>query len=403
MQKTITFTHYIRQPSFKKSSYFLQHVRSLISSPNQYTHRRLQFAVASQSDQSKNEVDGSSFANKRTLYPAGKRQARVQLPALFITVSPDDILQSQSLRDDADAALAGGVTAVVLQDSSSGGAAELYEAAVLLKDLIRGRATLLINDRTDVVDASGADGALLSPNGLPTVVAKKMLQNGLALVGRSAPNAEIAVQAAADGCNFIVLQNSGTSPTSPPSTSDITAAQQQKSGRSVPIIAYLPSTTSQSEFSALVDSGIDGVCINLRDLSPLAGAITQQPHSTLAEAAASILSCISPSSDSDSDTASVGPPSSSSSSETIQVSSSLAAAGDQQQPLGPPKVTQLSQMLSAPREQVVAEERQALSDLLEFLQASCPDMEEVSLLQDALKQLDELFLLVVVGEFNSGK
>jgi Dynamin family len=30
-------------------------------------------------------------------------------------------------------------------------------------------------------------------------------------------------------------------------------------------------------------------------------------------------------------------------------------------------------------------------------------MEERSMLADALKQLDELFLLVVVGEFNSGK
>ena len=30
-------------------------------------------------------------------------------------------------------------------------------------------------------------------------------------------------------------------------------------------------------------------------------------------------------------------------------------------------------------------------------------MEELGLLDDALKQLDELFLLVVVGEFNSGK
>ena len=30
-------------------------------------------------------------------------------------------------------------------------------------------------------------------------------------------------------------------------------------------------------------------------------------------------------------------------------------------------------------------------------------MEELSLLKDAIKQLDELFLLVVVGEFNSGK
>lgn len=38
-----------------------------------------------------------------------------------------------------------------------------------------------------------------------------------------------------------------------------------------------------------------------------------------------------------------------------------------------------------------------------ILQEAAPEMEELSLLTDALKQLDELFLLVVVGEFNSGK
>ncbi len=32
-----------------------------------------------------------------------------------------------------------------------------------------------------------------------------------------------------------------------------------------------------------------------------------------------------------------------------------------------------------------------------------PSMEEAGLLADALKQLDEPFLVVVVGEFNSGK
>lgn len=38
-----------------------------------------------------------------------------------------------------------------------------------------------------------------------------------------------------------------------------------------------------------------------------------------------------------------------------------------------------------------------------MLQAACPAMQELALLRDALLQLDELFLVVVVGEFNSGK
>lgn len=38
-----------------------------------------------------------------------------------------------------------------------------------------------------------------------------------------------------------------------------------------------------------------------------------------------------------------------------------------------------------------------------ILQEATPELEELNLLVDAIKQLDELFLLVIVGEFNSGK
>lgn len=38
-----------------------------------------------------------------------------------------------------------------------------------------------------------------------------------------------------------------------------------------------------------------------------------------------------------------------------------------------------------------------------MLEEVSPQMSEISLLRDAIKQLDDLFLLVVVGEFNSGK
>lgn len=44
-----------------------------------------------------------------------------------------------------------------------------------------------------------------------------------------------------------------------------------------------------------------------------------------------------------------------------------------------------------------------LLQMLEVLEEATPQMAELSMLTDAIKQLDELFLLVVVGEFNSGK
>lgn len=48
---------------------------------------------------------------------------------------------------------------------SHAGGAELYEAALLLKEVLRGRAVLLIQDRTDIAGAAEADGVVLSSRG----------------------------------------------------------------------------------------------------------------------------------------------------------------------------------------------------------------------------------------------
>lgn len=52
----------------------------------------------------------------------------------------------------------------MLSEDDSGGSI-LYDAACHLRELLRGRAALLVVDRTDIVDAAEADGVLLSPRG----------------------------------------------------------------------------------------------------------------------------------------------------------------------------------------------------------------------------------------------
>ncbi|KAL6761719.1 hypothetical protein V8C86DRAFT_3023722 [Haematococcus lacustris] len=49
------------------------------------------------------------------------------------------------------------------------------------------------------------------------------------------------------------------------------------------------------------------------------------------------------------------------------------------------------------------DEKVTLAKAREFLEEVVPQLAELSLLRDAIRQLDEPFLLVVVGEFNSGK
>ena len=45
------------------------------------------------------------------------------------------------------------------------GGAGLYDAACRLKAMLRGRAALLVADRTDIADAAEADGVILTPTG----------------------------------------------------------------------------------------------------------------------------------------------------------------------------------------------------------------------------------------------
>ena len=63
----------------------------------------------------------------------------------------------------------------------------------------------------------------------------------------------------------------------------------------------------------------------------------------------------------------------------------------------------IADVLSTERERLIMRQKTFLQSLIDFLALATPSLEEVSLLRDSLKQLDELFLVVIVGEFNSGK
>lgn len=102
------------------------------------------------------------------VFPAGQKQARVDLPAIMVQVDAQSVLDSPDLLDSINAAITAGATAVVLGDSQAGAAA-LYEAAVRLKELLRDRAALLLVDRTDIATAVSAEGVVLSESGKDTL------------------------------------------------------------------------------------------------------------------------------------------------------------------------------------------------------------------------------------------
>jgi len=63
----------------------------------------------------------------------------------------------------------------------------------------------------------------------------------------------------------------------------------------------------------------------------------------------------------------------------------------------------LKRVLTDTERQLVADERSALTDLRTALTELDATSEDLQSLRDSVEQLDELFLLVVVGEFNAGK
>ncbi|KAL3157911.1 hypothetical protein ABBQ32_012318 [Trebouxia sp. C0010 RCD-2024] len=321
------------------------------------------------------QATAGSISQTASVFPAGRTQARVKLPACILRIAATEVLQEQGLQEILSSATAGGITGVLLTDTSGSDGAALYEAACKLKEHLRGRAVLLIADRTDIVDAAEADGVILSSKGLPTVVARRMLQQG-GLVGRVVASGSDAVSAAAEGADLVFLE--GTEGDLP-SSSEVQKAKQQRSKNAIPIIASIPADTDLLDASSLCSTDLDGIALTSAQLPSVAQSFASSTASSADAQVQAILSAIL---------------SSPQERKTPDQETSHSDNGHKKQG---------KQLLSAAKEDLVEAERQLLEQLLGLLQQATPEMQEMSMLTDALKQLDELFLLVVVGEFNSGK
>lgn len=107
------------------------------------------------------------------------------------------------IEDVVEAAVDGGVGLVQLREKDLP-ASEIYTLALRLKDRIRGRALLFVNDRIDVALAAGADGVQLGENALPLRAARRIAGEKF-LLGRSVHSIDGAVNAEAQGADILVL------------------------------------------------------------------------------------------------------------------------------------------------------------------------------------------------------
>ncbi|KAH9315399.1 hypothetical protein KI387_024026, partial [Taxus chinensis] len=319
----------------------------------------------------------------KTIFPGGLKRAEVKLPGLVLRVKASEVLKSERDLKLIDSAVSAGFTIVVVEGGGDG-CLQLYEAACAVKARVRGRALLLVAERVDVAAAAGATGIVLSDQGLPAIISRNMMQNSglestflplVARIVRSAQSAQFA--STTEGVDMLMLVIENTE------DADIlvdTVCQHV----TVPVFAMLDSIKVSAVISLtskLTKAGATGLVISAADVNYFGDDILKKVKQLL--------------------------------SSTHLTAKNTKENGVEAFPWMKMKNDNSRSDLTESMENikgldqkvkdVIDEERCFLLKVIKVIREATPQMQEISLLVDAVAQLDKLFLLVIVGEFNSGK
>ena len=167
-------------------------------------------------------------------------------------------LRGRRLEEVASQAVDGGVHVVQLREKELS-SRELYELAITLHAVLRGRALLLVNDRVDVALAAGADGVHLPERSLPGRAVREIAGDAC-VVGRSVHSVEAAVQAERDGADFVevgAVYETASKPDMAPAGVELVRAVAE--AVRLPIIAV--GGVSAGNVGDVVRAGADGVAV----------------------------------------------------------------------------------------------------------------------------------------------
>ena len=268
----------------------------------------------------------------------------------------------ERLSEHSEAVVKKGATMVVLHyPTSSLSTREFYNLAVNIKTNLRERCALLVVDRTDIVSSAEIDGVVLSTDGVPTVVARKSMPEGSLVVVSAGENAKNAEIAAKEGCDVLFV-------------SDASVAKKIRDNVSVPIFSsFRDAADLTSNIDTIVAAGCDGVTLYEN---------ANKKDAAIADTIGAALSALGGDGGEEKNFLNKE--------ETTERKSAI-----------PP--TQFTSVIGEQGERLLNKEREILDDIVNFVETSAPELEEIKLLLDARKGLDELFLIVIVGEFNAGK
>ena len=180
-------------------------------------------------------------------------------------VTDRNCLQQQTLEQAVEQAILGGVTLVQLREKAITSKA-FYERALRIKAICHHyNVPLLINDRVDIALAVEADGVHIGKSDLPCGVVRQILGKDK-IIGVSARTAQQAIQAQADGADYLgVGAMFATSTKQDAQTVSIASLTQIRQAVTLPIVAIggINHTTLPALQQALqaADTSIDGVAV----------------------------------------------------------------------------------------------------------------------------------------------
>ena len=167
-------------------------------------------------------------------------------------------LRGRSIEQVASLAVDGGATCVQLREKDLSGG-DLYDLAVTVHAVLRGRALLLVNDRVDVAIAAGADGVHLPEHTLPLQKLRDYVGDAC-IVGRSVHSVEAAVRAEQEGADYVLagaVYESPSHPGQPPAGPALVRAVAE--AVRVPVLAVGGITPER--VAEVIAAGADGVAV----------------------------------------------------------------------------------------------------------------------------------------------
>ncbi|KAG1331796.1 putative transmembrane GTPase FZO-like, chloroplastic [Cocos nucifera] len=315
----------------------------------------------------------------RTLFPGGFKRPEIKVPTLVLRLNAEEVLRREESIAEIDGAVAKGVGMVVLDCGDESGG-RLYEAACRLKSVIGDRAYFLIAERVDIASAVGASGVVLSDKGIPAIVARNMMMKSkpdsvyLPLVARTVQTANSAISASSsEGADFLIM--------SMETDNYVTILENSVNTQvKVPVffaaIELLHDELPFNMASKLLQLGACGIVITLGDIKLFGDDILK------AFSKEDVVNRISR--------------------DVYANSTRMDMEGVSVMINGRNRVSGFMKL--GDREiRLIEAERMLLHEVVAVVKKAAPMMKEVSLLEDAASRLSEPFLLVIVGEFNSGK